>query len=90
MEQLAAATGCARPAMQVDAAELRQAVCQTSRGRYTLLTFTTDKGKRAWLDSAQMYGGTYLVGDRWVVVAEPALLERLREQLGGMVEAARH
>ncbi|MGW4796506.1 hypothetical protein ACWEPC_29205 [Nonomuraea sp. NPDC004297] len=90
MEQIAATAGCASPSMQVDAAELRQAACQTSRGRYTLVTFTTDGGKRVWLDNAQMYGGTYLVGDRWVVVAEPALLEGLRERLGGMIEAVHH
>lgn len=90
MEQIAATLGCARPSMQVDAAELRQAVCQVPQGRYTMVTFTTDDGKRAWLKSAQAYGGAYLVGDRWTVIAEPALLEGLRGRLGGEVETAAH
>ncbi|AQZ63860.1 putative lipoprotein [[Actinomadura] parvosata subsp. kistnae] len=90
MERLATAAGCARPAMQVDAAELREAACRTSRGQYTLLTFATGAGERAWLDDAEAYGGSYLVGDRWVVVAAPALLEGVRRQVGGTVEAAHH
>ncbi|WP_226900461.1 hypothetical protein [Nonomuraea phyllanthi] len=90
MEQIAGTLGCPSIDMQVDATELRQAVCRTSRGRYTLVTFTTDAGKRMWLDAAQAYGGTYLVGDRWVVIATPALLEALREQLGGRIESMRH
>ncbi|MFG1697128.1 hypothetical protein [Nonomuraea sp. NPDC049309] len=90
MDEIGAGLGCPRPALQTDAAELRQAVCQTSRGRYTVLTFATDRGKRDWLDAAQMYGGTYLVGQRWVVVSTPALLDGLRQRLGGQIESPRH
>jgi hypothetical protein len=90
MDQLATTLGCPNPNMQVDAAELRQALCQTPEGRYVLLTFSTDAGKRAWLDEAQPYGGTYLVGDRWAVVSERPLLERLQGRLGGQIEGSGH
>ncbi|WP_431930123.1 hypothetical protein [Nonomuraea jabiensis] len=90
IEHIAATLGCPHPSMQVDAAELRQAVCETPRGRYILLTFTTDTGKRTWLDEAQTYGGVYLVGDRRVVIATQPLLEGLRERLGGQIESMHH
>jgi hypothetical protein len=90
VEQLSSAIGCPEPDMQVEATELRQAVCQAPKGRYTVATFTTDKGQRDWLDEAQAYGGTYLVGPRWVVIAEPALLEDLQGGVGGAIEATQH
>ncbi|MEV4800234.1 hypothetical protein AB0K18_09470 [Nonomuraea sp. NPDC049421] len=86
MKKLKTSAGCPKARLQIDADELKQAACQTKRGRYTIVTFTTDKGKRDWLDYAQAYGGTYLVGDRWTVVAEPALLEDLRKKVGGQME----
>jgi hypothetical protein len=86
MKKLKATAGCPKARLQIDADELKQAACQTERGRYTIVTFTTDEGKRAWLDHAQPYGGTYLVGDRWTVVSTPELLEGLREQVGGRIE----
>ncbi|GAA3073911.1 hypothetical protein GCM10020254_17150 [Streptomyces goshikiensis] len=55
---------------------------------YRMLTFAADKGQRAWLDESQNYGGTYLVGDRWVVVAaSPDALAPLRKRIGGTVES---
>ncbi|GGT00196.1 hypothetical protein ACFFV7_31660 [Nonomuraea spiralis] len=89
LEEIATTIGCP-PAIQVDAAELRQAACTASTGRYVIVTFVTDKGTRDWLDYAQMYGGTYLVGVRWTVVSSPDLLQRLRGSLGGRIEAPRH
>ena len=86
MKRLKAAAGCPKARLQIDADELKQAACQSARGRYTIVTFTTDEGKRAWLDHAQPYGGTYLVGDRWTVVSTPELLEGLRKQVGGRIE----
>ncbi|MFF0770723.1 hypothetical protein ACFYUK_17685 [Nonomuraea wenchangensis] len=86
MEQLLRAAACADPQVQVDATELRQVICHTPAGRYTILTFATQDGARAWLDEAQPYGGTYLVGDRWTVIAAPDLLTGLRAQLGGRLE----
>ncbi|MDA0632127.1 hypothetical protein OUY22_01765 [Nonomuraea sp. MCN248] len=90
IDQLGAALGCPRPDVQVDAEELRQAACQTSSNRATLVTFATGKGQRDWLDAAQPYGGSYLVGERWVVVSEPPVLESLRTRLGGRIESTRH
>ncbi|MGR6920274.1 hypothetical protein ACU635_39085 [[Actinomadura] parvosata] len=53
-------------------------------------TFAGGTGERAWLDDAEAYGGSYLVGDRWVVVAAPPPLEGVSRRLGGTVEAAHH
>lgn len=86
IDQLGAALGCPGPKLQIDAAELRQAVCKSATGQSILVTFTTGRNQRDWLDAAQPYGGTYLVGDRWVVVSEPPVLEGLRAQLGGRIE----
>ncbi|MGW2148680.1 hypothetical protein ACWCOT_30565 [Nonomuraea bangladeshensis] len=86
LEQLQRAVACTDPKPQVDATELREVICHTPAGRYTLLTFATQAGARAWLDEAQPYGGIYLVGDRWTVVAAPDLLTDLRARLGGRLE----
>ncbi|GGS62174.1 hypothetical protein ACFFV7_00035 [Nonomuraea spiralis] len=90
MEQLTALLGCPPRKLQVDAAELRQAACDSPQGRLTIVTFATDSGKRTWLDAAQAYGGSYLVGERWVVVAAAGPLERLRARLGGELEIPQH
>ncbi|GII33452.1 hypothetical protein Pmi06nite_68940 [Planotetraspora mira] len=90
VEQLAAKSGCGSPNVQIDADELRQAICQTPRGRYIITSFATEKGKRDWLDDAQSYGGAYLVGNRWVVIASPDLLSSLHGQLGGQMEMPGH
>ncbi|MFI9591808.1 hypothetical protein [Nonomuraea sp. NPDC052265] len=90
MEQLTTLLGCPGGKLQTDADELRQAACDTPQGRLTIVTFSTDKGKRDWLDIAQAYGGAYLVGDRWVVVAAAGVLEQLRGRLGGELETPQH
>ncbi|MEV0308053.1 hypothetical protein [Nonomuraea fuscirosea] len=54
------------------------------------MTFATAAGEDAWLGEARPYGGTYLAGDRWAVVAEPALLDELRDRLGGEIENHPH
>ncbi|QYC42163.1 hypothetical protein Nocox_22795 [Nonomuraea coxensis DSM 45129] len=84
--QLLRAVACTDPKTQVDATELRQITCHTPTGRYTILTFATQDGTRAWLDEAQPYGGTYLTGDRWTIVADPHLLTTLHTRLGGHLE----
>jgi hypothetical protein len=86
VEQLAAKTGC-EPNMQIDAEELRQGICETGDGRYVLATFRTDKNQRDWINEAKPYGGTYLVGKRWVAVGEAKVLGTLRGRLGGTVES---
>lgn len=86
LETLARSAGC-RAEIVTRAAELSEGACRTGQGAYRLLTFATAAGERAWLTEAQAYGGRYLVGDRWVVIAQrPAALDALRTTLGGSVE----
>ncbi|MFE7338895.1 hypothetical protein [Streptomyces griseus] len=87
LEQLAEKAGC-DPNVQTDAAELRQANCRTDEGRYVLTTFATDRGQREWINEAKDYGGSYLVGRRWVAVGDPDVVAALRGRLGGTVETA--
>ncbi|MGW6583490.1 hypothetical protein ACWF76_29615 [Streptomyces globisporus] len=87
LEELAKKAGC-DPNVQTDAAELRQANCKTSGRRYVLTTFATDRGQREWINEAKDYGGSYLVGRRWVAVGEPDVVAALRGRLGGTVETA--
>ncbi|MVO83952.1 hypothetical protein GPA10_04015 [Streptomyces sp. p1417] len=89
LEQLAARAECA-PDIQTDADELRQADCRNEDGRFVLATFATDRGEREWLNAAKDYGGTYLVGRKWVAVGEPAVVGALRGRLGGTVERSSH
>ncbi|WP_330175101.1 hypothetical protein OG875_17150 [Streptomyces sp. NBC_01498] len=88
IEKIASMTDCA-PEMRADAEELRQAVCVTAEGNWIVTTFPTEKLKLTWLDTASMYGGTYLVGPKWAIGAEPQLLERLRPKVGGELQKLR-
>ncbi|MEU9842223.1 hypothetical protein AB0C69_23695 [Actinomadura sp. NPDC048032] len=65
--------------------DLEQGNCKTARGRYVLLSFTSDNGMDAWLEEAKPWGGTYLVGARWVAVSQQQTLESLRGDLGGRI-----
>ncbi|GHB60274.1 hypothetical protein GCM10010347_32890 [Streptomyces cirratus] len=86
VQDLAAALGCTAE-ITVDAEELREGACGAGAAGYRIATFTADEGQRAWLAESRVYGGTYLVGDRWVVTAASAeALAPLRERLGGKVE----
>ncbi|MFE3248667.1 hypothetical protein [Streptomyces sp. NPDC059209] len=88
IEKIASMTGCAAE-MRTDAEELREAVCVTPEGNWIVTTFPTERLKRTWLDTASMYGGTYLVGPKWAIGAEPRLLRKLRTTVGGEVEELR-
>lgn len=86
MEELAEKVGC-EPEFQGTTDDFRQAACSTDATRWMLLDFTTDEKKRAWLDTALIYGATYLVGERWVLTSiEVADMERLRGEIGGTLE----
>ncbi|MFF1560671.1 hypothetical protein [Streptomyces sp. NPDC058279] len=86
VQDLAAALGCTAE-ITVDAEELREGACGAGAAGFRIETFTADEGQRAWLAQSREYGGTYLVGDRWVVTAASAeALAPLRERLGGTVE----
>ncbi|MGW1496101.1 hypothetical protein [Streptomyces sp. NPDC002402] len=85
LEQLAEQAKC-KPNIQTDAAELRQANCTTGDGKYVLATFATDRGQREWINEANDYGGSYLVGRKWVAVGDAKVVTALRGRLGGTVE----
>lgn len=85
LEQLAEKAEC-KPNIQTDADELRQANCTTGDGKYVLATFATDRGQREWINAANDYGGSYLVGRKWVAVGEAKVVTALRGRLGGTVE----
>jgi hypothetical protein len=82
LERIASAIGC-KASVQTDSQELRQGNCATKKGPYVVVTFTTEAGKKAWLKGAEEYGGSYLVGTRWVVQAKPAALLPVQQELGG-------
>ncbi|WP_248963388.1 hypothetical protein [Sphaerisporangium perillae] len=89
LKQLATKTGCKKPQVQTDADELRQGVCKTDKGQYTVTTFATDKGKQEWLEEAKKWGGNYLVGTRWVIAGnDPGVLQSFSEKVGGNIETA--
>ncbi|WNM34659.1 hypothetical protein RKE30_31960 [Streptomyces sp. Li-HN-5-11] len=86
LESLAAEVKC-KPDMQTDADTIRQAQCTTAAGRFILLTYSTDRGQREWLNDAKDYGGFYLVGRKWTISTDrDAIVEKLRRTLGGDVE----
>ncbi|MDR3084350.1 MAG: hypothetical protein LBV60_26125 [Streptomyces sp.] len=85
LEDLAADVNC-EPIIQTDADEIRQGICRNTDGRFVLATFATDRGQREWLNEAKDYGGSYLVGARWVAVGERTVVTALRGRLGGTIE----
>ncbi|WP_262056486.1 hypothetical protein [Streptomyces sp. STR69] len=84
VEVIANLTGC-KPKIRIDAEELRQGLCHTKKVDYLITTFPEESYKETWLESAAMYGGKYLVGSRWIVSAQPELLEKFRPRLGGTI-----
>ena len=89
VEVIANLTGC-KPKIRIDADELRQGLCHTKEIDYLITTFPEEKYQQAWLDSAAVYGGKYLVGLRWIVSAKkPEMLEQFRSKLGGTVQQLR-
>ncbi|MFI0448861.1 hypothetical protein [Actinomadura sp. 6N118] len=89
IEQLAARMGCVPQPRGGKAADYRQAICATTAGKYVINTFDTAKGQQEWLEYSKMYGGTYLVGTRWIVVSSPQLPTPLRTKLGGQLQSPR-
>ncbi|MGW0965210.1 hypothetical protein [Streptomyces sp. NPDC002516] len=85
LEELAAEVRC-KPSIQTDADEIRQGVCKIGAGKFILATFATDRGQREWLNGAKDYGGSYLVGAKWVAVGDQKMVTTLRGRLGGTLE----
>lgn len=75
-----------KPDIQTDADEIRQAICKNTDGKFVLATFATDRGQREWINDAKDYGGFYLVGAKWVAVADQKVVTALRGTLGGDME----
>jgi hypothetical protein len=88
VEVIANLTGC-KAKIRVEAEQLRQGVCHTKKADYLITTFPEEKYKQTWLDAATVYGGKYLVGSRWVVSAQPKMLEPFRAKLGGTIQQLR-
>jgi len=86
VEQLAARiSGCKPTPAPGRLKGYRQSSCRTPAGLYVINTFTTDRGMAAWLNEAKVYGGTYLVGPKWIIVGKRPLLEQLRKKIGGKI-----
>jgi hypothetical protein len=89
VDQMAAAVGCV-PQPVGKTSDFRQANCTAPKGKLVLLDFDTVEGMRAWLDTALLYGGLYLVGDRWILSADTVeYMETLQSQWGGTIEGRR-
>nr|WP_155057950.1 hypothetical protein [Streptomyces blattellae] len=88
VEVIASLTGC-KPKIRIEAEELRQGVCHTKEVDYLITTFPEERFTEVWLDSAAVYGGKYLVGERWIVSARPEMLEGFRDKIGGTVRELR-
>ncbi|RDG39972.1 hypothetical protein DVH02_01070 [Streptomyces corynorhini] len=88
VEVIANLTGC-KVKIRTEAEELRVGVCQTREADYAITTFPEERYKETWLETAGMYGGTYLVGSRWVVSAPEEMLEPFQAKLGGTIRQLR-
>ncbi|MGP3912511.1 hypothetical protein [Nonomuraea sp. 10N515B] len=86
VQQLASVIGCTAK-ITVKALDYRQGECTSDGIAYVFLDFDTAEGQREWLDYAEMYGGVYLAGDRWVLSAKSkSFMQELSKKLGGTVE----
>ncbi|HEX2132145.1 MAG TPA: hypothetical protein VHH15_11345 [Actinophytocola sp.] len=86
--ELAATVGCTAK-LQGRAADFRHAACVKDGYTIVFLDFDTVRGQRDWLESGLLYGGVYLVGDRWVLSGRSReYMESLRPELGGNIEEA--
>ncbi|MFC4054968.1 hypothetical protein ACFOY4_35225 [Actinomadura syzygii] len=83
IEELASKIGCTQITGKRNVRDLRQGACRTSQGRYTMVTFGTDRNRDAWLSEATKWGGAYLVGSRFAVVGTPQSLESIKARVGG-------
>lgn len=89
VEELATTVGCT-PEFQGKPLDFRQAVCENGGRQFVFLDFTTAEGQRDWLDYALMYGGVYLVGERWVLSANSKdYMVELSKTLGGAIEQSK-
>ncbi|QPP08405.1 hypothetical protein G4Z16_20620 [Streptomyces bathyalis] len=89
VEKLASALKC-KADIQKKVEDYRLGVCKADKTTYTFVTFKDNHAKRGWLDYSKDYGGTYLVGSRWLVVTvKPSKLGPIQAKYGGTVERGR-
>ncbi|GAA4987149.1 hypothetical protein [Kitasatospora paranensis] len=84
VEELARRIGCTAE-ITADAADLRQGLCTAGGDEIWIATFPTPRAQDAWTSEAEAYGGSYLVGDGWVVVLSDTTTDRLHGLLGGVI-----
>lgn len=84
VEELARRIGCTAE-ITTDAADLRQGMCTSGGEEIWIATFPTSTARDAWISEAKAYGGSYLVGDGWVVVLSDATADLLHGLLGGVI-----
>lgn len=86
VEKLASALEC-KADIQKKVEDYRLGVCKSKKTPFTFVTFKDNRAKRGWLDFSKDYGGTYLVGSRWIVVTDsPSKLGPIQAKWGGTVE----
>ncbi|MBO3749383.1 hypothetical protein J5X84_25170 [Streptosporangiaceae bacterium NEAU-GS5] len=88
VEQLAKEAGC-KPKIQVDSESMRQGFCKNNLGQFFITTFSTQKGKDEWMDQAPEYN-PHLVGPLWTILAERAVLDKVRARVGGDLHLKDH
>ncbi|MFZ3494990.1 hypothetical protein ACODT5_17515 [Streptomyces sp. 5.8] len=88
LDRIATALGCS-PEVTVDAQEVREGACAVEGRAFRMATFSTAQGRAAWLAESRQYGGTYLVGERWIITGPSAdALTPARAALGGTLDSA--
>ncbi len=67
--------------------DYRLGSCKKDKTLFTMVTFKDNRAKRGWLDYSKPYGGTYLVGSRWLVLADSdKKLIPVQAKFGGTIE----
>ncbi|MBP0453530.1 hypothetical protein J5Y04_28890 [Kitasatospora sp. RG8] len=84
VEDLAQRIGC-KADITADTTDLRQGLCTLGDDEVWIATFPTAGAQTAWTSGAEEYGGSYLVGDRWVVVLSDTTADLLHAKLGGVI-----
>ncbi|MET8628206.1 hypothetical protein ABZW30_31445 [Kitasatospora sp. NPDC004669] len=84
VEDLAQRIGCTAD-ITADTTDLRQGLCTLGENEVWIATFPTSGAQTAWTSEAEAYGGSYLVGDRWVVVLSDTTADLLHAKLGGVI-----
>ncbi|MFD8782970.1 hypothetical protein [Kitasatospora sp. NPDC059599] len=84
VEDLAQRIGCTAD-ITADTTDLRQGLCSLGENEVWIATFPTNGAQTAWTSEAEAYGGSYLVGDRWVVVVSDTTADLLHAKLGGVI-----